>query len=553
MGADIDQSSTIKSLANLEIQAPSVGPSAASIAPVLEERRERIRQIMQEEKLDGVLMFSTREHADPSRWILGTPCKSDCHYSFVTGCDSGVLEMPWRIPGLEPRLVSQEELIPVAGEHKMNQAIRELAADRNLRRIGVVGDAPFTHLEGFPGEIVDLNPSLAESIRNERIPGHGPGMTYESSIVPLTDFPLTKVDQQMLQGRLEWLRAQLEVKQVGAALLFGTEKKGQYARWLTGVPTTAAKEIMVVTPTSHTIFELEGAPDVHKLMAYPVERRKFKTVEALQAALQGELAEISSIGVVKEFPYSDLMPLSRGKTLVNINHEVESLMAIKTPQELAILRHAAQELATLMEETLENISDGMTGTEVEEALDNRILLCSSTRSFPIGAAVDGELRGEKATTLAEPLPTQVIREAVCIDMGIQYGGLVTDATRMGFVGDTPLRGEYEKLRTVVEVVVQDLKPGQTAKEFFDSVVTNLEPHGFRLHKEAVEELGHGVGFDLHEIPFLMSEEHMKMQFLPGMVFTIEPEIITPYGKIRVEEMVEITPTGAEIMTRGRSR
>lgn len=526
-----------------------VKPQAPQLPELLEQRRESVRDVMRELNLDAVVIFSTREHASPSRWILGTPCKSDCHYSFITAETSGVLEMPWRIPGLRPRLVTDELLIGVAGEHLMNSALKQLAADYKIGRIGIVGNAPFSHLDGHSAEIVDLNSRFAKTIGSAQDSEPAVGLTPASSITPLADFPLAAQDREMLAGRLEQLREEMAAKGVGATLLYGTEKKGQYARWLTGVPTTSPSEVIVVTPGSIKMFGLNGGPEAHHLRAYPIEQRTFADKASMQAALQGELATIDSLGVVKEFPYGDLMPVSQGKSLVNMNHTIEKLMAVKTPQELAILRHSARDLATLMEDTLAQITPGQTGKQLESDLDTRIVLCGSTRSFAIGVAADGDLRGDGATTLAEPLNTQVINEAVCIDMGLQYAGLATDATRMGFVGNPPIRGEYERLREVVESIVTDMKPGQTVREFLESVRTKLTQRGFDADTLGVEELGHGIGFDLHEEPFLVIEEHLDMQFLPGMVVCVEPEVVTPHGKVRVEEMVEITADGAVILTR----
>ncbi|MBQ1325342.1 MAG: M24 family metallopeptidase, partial [Solobacterium sp.] len=54
--------------------------------------------------------------------------------------------------------------------------------------------------------------------------------------------------------------------------------------------------------------------------------------------------------------------------------------------------------------------------------------------------------------------------------------------------------------------------------------------------------------DCHEYPLLMETEDEP--FLPGMVFCAEPKMIFP-GEMymRVEDMILITETGAESLTR----
>jgi len=516
-------------------------PKQVYLRELLEHRRYVTREVMQELQLDMVLVFSTREHAEPSQWVLGTPCKSDCHYSYITKDSSGVLEMPWRIPGLRSRLVTDETLIGVGGEDHMNQSLRTLLSDHHVTRVGVIGDAPSSHLKGLTAAIVDLNQRFSAHIRSFESTEYPVGMTKASSLTPLTTNPLTTEDREALSSRVSALQAELVRSDIGAALLYGTNRKGQYARLLTGIPTTSSREIIVVKPASIRIFSLDDGETLENLRAFPIEHNTFPTKQDLHTAVAREVADVSSLGVSKEFPYDDLMQLSAGKPLVDVNDMIETISAVKTHLELSIMRDMARNLATLMEQELAKVHTGMSGTELERALDERIRLCSGTRSFPIGVAADNELRGDKATTLSEPRADQCIHEAVCIDMGIQYAGLLSDATRMGFVGNPPIKFEYERLRQVVESVVTDLKPGSSVGQLLKSIQTYLITYELDHKSLAIPDLGHGIGFDLHEQPFLASKEHLDRVLISGMVVCLEPEVKTPYGKIRVEEMLVLVP------------
>jgi Xaa-Pro aminopeptidase len=55
-------------------------------------------------------------------------------------------------------------------------------------------------------------------------------------------------------------------------------------------------------------------------------------------------------------------------------------------------------------------------------------------------------------------------------------------------------------------------------------------------------LGHGVGLEIHEDPFL--RWHSGEELAVGMIVTIEPGVYVPgLGGVRIEDMVEVTADG----------
>jgi Xaa-Pro aminopeptidase len=69
----------------------------------------------------------------------------------------------------------------------------------------------------------------------------------------------------------------------------------------------------------------------------------------------------------------------------------------------------------------------------------------------------------------------------------------------------------------------------------------MEAHAF------AHGLGHGIGLQVHERPFLSGSDQTTLQ--TGMVITNEPGIYIPnWGGVRLEEMVLITENGPEVIT-----
>jgi Xaa-Pro aminopeptidase len=98
----------------------------------------------------------------------------------------------------------------------------------------------------------------------------------------------------------------------------------------------------------------------------------------------------------------------------------------------------------------------------------------------------------------------------------------------------------------------------TGRDVFEVVCNYFAEHGqpTQLTKEAGEtleegfnhSLGHGVGLEVHEAPSL-GRTHGE-ELVAGDVLAVEPGLYRPdIGGVRLEDLVLVTNTGAETLTR----
>ena len=132
----------------------------------------------------------------------------------------------------------------------------------------------------------------------------------------------------------------------------------------------------------------------------------------------------------------------------------------------------------------------------------------------------------------------------------------TDMTRT-FVKGEPAAEVVEWHRLCVEwleLALELVRPGVTGKSVYDAVCERVEAAGFPTQRtkadgETLESgfifaLGHGVGLEVHELPFLGLLGHAPL--VAGDVLAIEPDLCRAgdYG-VRVEDLVLVTEDGCE--------
>ena len=107
------------------------------------------------------------------------------------------------------------------------------------------------------------------------------------------------------------------------------------------------------------------------------------------------------------------------------------------------------------------------------------------------------------------------------------------------------RNAYDAVLAAQENAVAAVAAGVKAGEVDEAARSVLREA--KLAEYFTHSTGHGVGLEIHESPRVGAGQKTRLQ--TGMVVTIEPGVYWP-GKfgIRIEDMVAVTRTGAEILT-----
>lgn len=145
-------------------------------------------------------------------------------------------------------------------------------------------------------------------------------------------------------------------------------------------------------------------------------------------------------------------------------------------------------------------------------------------------------------------------EPVLLDYVGAVDGYHSDQTRVFSLGPLPedMAEGHRACLAILEEVVASLRPGTRAGEVYARAAAAAERLGYadrfmNAGPAQVKFVGHGVGVELDEIPYLAAGSAMTIE--AGMTLAVEPKIVFPgRGIVGVEDTVLVTPGEPEYLT-----
>ncbi len=224
---------------------------------------------------------------------------------------------------------------------------------------------------------------------------------------------------------------------------------------------------------------------------------------------------------------------------------VEELRKIKDEWEIEQIRKAAAIADQALHDSLPLLSTGVSERDFALELEYRMQrLGSAGLSFPsiVGFGPRSALPHciPSAQTLSEG-------DLIVIDFGAVFNGYRSDMTRSFVAGkaSTQQRKMYDTVQRAQQAALISLHAGQPASFTSAAASDILQASEFAAYTST--GLGHGVGLQLHEQPFISPV--CQDVFQASYVVTIEPGIYIPgYGGVRIEDDVLILEDGYSFIT-----
>jgi Xaa-Pro aminopeptidase len=255
---------------------------------------------------------------------------------------------------------------------------------------------------------------------------------------------------------------------------------------------------------------------------------------------------------------------------------LHEMRLIKAPEEIDVLRRAADITAEAHSAAMRSARPGTSEREIEALIDYTFRRRGGTGPG-YGTIVGG---GANATILhyvenASPLTGG---ELLLIDAGCEVDGYTADVTRTFPVGarfTDVQRRFYEAVLDTQQAAIEMVKPGATLDQIHEAVVARLTGHLVRLgilqgdpaklvadgafKPYYMHRTSHWLGLDVHDVGFY-SENGAARPLAPGMVLTIEPGLYVGEGApapaeyqglgVRIEDDILVTDSGYQNLTAG---
>jgi methionyl aminopeptidase len=248
------------------------------------------------------------------------------------------------------------------------------------------------------------------------------------------------------------------------------------------------------------------------------------------------------------------------------------MIVLKSPREIALMRHGGDILADLMDHLRGVVRAGMSTKEIDEEVEGFIKRRGAKPAFK-------GYRGFPATVcvsineeIVHGIPSSQRRlkegDIVGLDLGCIVEGYYADCAFTLAIGDVPssVQQLLDVTRESLELAIDECRPGRRLSDVSHAVQRHVEAHGLSVVRAFV---GHGIGRALHEDPQIpnFGEPGRGPQLKPGMVLAIEPMVTMGTWEVKIlddgwtavtrdgslsahfEHTIAVTEQGPDVLTR----
>jgi len=373
------------------------------------------------------------------------------------------------------------------------------------------------------------------------------------------------------------LQETIRQRRLAGAVLF-------YSRDVYYYTGTAQPSYLVVRPDDYVLFVLRGHDFARRESGLAAERivaeGNLKTIGARMFPGRGAGEKVGTELDMLAVTQSRALGRALGdRELVDISPDVLARRSIKCAEEIGRIRKACDAVHAGHLALVSCLRPGMSELELAARVENAHRLAGHDGMFfmrmpdfvmgrgPLASGpnlrrTSGAVYTITGTGLSAAVPAGASRrimaagDLVVVDIPTCVEGYHADQSRTYAISRASPRDLelFGRLREVSDHVLDHLTPGLPAGDVYSRALGRATALGLEASFLAFESqpaarfVGHGVGLELNEPPFLVRDGTETLQ--AGMVVTLELHVMEPDRlPLKLEDTVHLTPAGVEILTR----
>lgn len=383
------------------------------------------------------------------------------------------------------------------------------------------------------------------------------------------------VPAREIRGRLSGLQTELQQHGLDAALILQPTDLFYYSGTLQQSHLYVPADGEVLLLTRKSVERAQSESPIDRIIPFMSPKTLPQLLKENHIPLPRRLG--MELDVLPVNLFTVYQKIFQDTKIIDVAPVIRMQRAVKSSYELEILRQAGRLADRMMAHVPTLLEEGLTEIElagmveayarkrghqgvVRMRLWGNELFYGHLLSGP-SAAVPSYLASPTGGSAVTPAVAQgsgftIINahEPVLVDYVFAYNGYISDQTRIFSIGELPddLMKAHQAMLDIQSAVQAMARPGMAAGQLYTAALDMASDAGYADHfmgvgPQRIRFVGHGVGLELDEFPFLAQGQTLPLE--ENMVIALEPKLILPgRGVVGIENSHVVTPDGLSPLT-----
>jgi Xaa-Pro aminopeptidase len=369
----------------------------------------------------------------------------------------------------------------------------------------------------------------------------GLDFTEVTAMINPADRILHRISSAELQRRWDAVRGQMTDRGIDAVIMQNTNDwLGGYVKWFTDLPATNGYPRTVIFYPSEpmTVIEmgpfgasraLDNADTLHRGVAELKHTPSFGSIsytdrDDLDLALDAlRKRKPRAIGVITPgfMPHAFMAGLKTlgSVPLVDATPWIDAIKAIKSPEEIGLIRRTAQLQDAVFAEVLKEIRPGLRDIDITSIAQSKAQMLGSEQGIFLGGSAPVGIRSPFVPRFMQG---RTLEKGDHLSLLIEVngpGGFYAEIARTVVLGKASeeLKDGFAAVHRAQDYSLELMKPGASCREIHAMHNEYMKSHGMPPENRLY---AHGQGYDMVERPLIRQDDDMKLE--AGMCLAVHP-------------------------------